>query len=333
MKARMRHTLLALLLGAACCGQAAAQSTTLSTTQAAPYPSRAIRMVVPFPPGGPNDIVGRTIGQKLQERWGQAVVIDNRPGASSVIGTEFVVKSPPDGYTLMVGGPSLALTRFLFSKAPYDVDRDLAPVILVAKIPNVLLVHPSVPARNVAELVALARAKPGVLNYGSTGTGTATHLFAALFERIAGVKLNHIPYKGTAPAVNDLLAGQIEILFDSLSTALPNLRAGKVRALGITNSTRSPSAPDIPTLAEEGVTGYEAVGWFGIVAPAKVPEPVIAALNAEIAQVIRLPDVQERLARLGGEPAAGSAADFGAYIRVEADRWGRVMREAGVKME
>ena len=305
--------------------------TPLASSQS--FPSRPIRLVVPFPPGGPNDIVGRTIGQKLQERWGQPVVIDNRPGASSVIGTEFVVKSAPDGYTLMVGGPSLALTRFLYAKVPYDVDRDIAPVILVAKIPNVLLVHPSVLARNVAELVALANSKPGQLNYGSTGNGTATHLFAALFERITGASLNHVPYKGTAPAVNDLLAGQIQILFDSLSTALPNLRAGKVRALGITNSTRSPSAPDIPTLAEEGVTGYEAVGWFGIAAPAKVPPEIINALNNEIAQIIRIPDVQDRLNRLGGEVAGGPPASFAAYIRTEAERWGRLIREAGIRTE
>lgn len=297
------------------------------------YPARPIRLVVPFPPGGPNDIVGRTIGQKLQERWGQPVVIDNRPGASSVIGTEYVVKSAPDGYTLLVGGPSLALTRFLNAKAPYDVDRDIAPVILVAKIPNVLLVHPSVPARNVTELVALANSKPGQLNYGSTGTGTATHLFAALFERTTGAPLNHVPYKGTAPAVNDLLAGQIQILFDSLSTALPNLRAGKVRALGITNSTRSPSAPDIPTLAEEGVTGYEAVGWFGIAAPAKVPPEIINSLNAEIGQIIRIPDVQDRLNRLGGEIAGGPPSAFSAYIKSEAERWGRLIREAGIRTE
>lgn len=297
------------------------------------YPTRPIRLVVPFPPGGPNDIVGRTIGQKLQERWGQPVIIDNRPGASSVIGTEYVVKSVPDGYTLMVGGPSLALTRFLYAKVPYDVDRDIAPVILVAKIPNVLLVHPSVPARNVAELVELAKSKPGQLNYGSTGTGTATHLFAALFERTTGAPLNHVPYKGTAPAVNDLLAGQIQILFDSLSTALPNLRAGKVRALGITNSTRSPSAPDIPTLAEEGVTGYEAVGWFGIAAPAKVPPEIINALNTEIGQIIRMADVQDRLNRLGGEIAGGPPSSFAAYIKSEADRWGRLIREAGIRTE
>ena len=297
------------------------------------YPARPIRLVVPFPPGGPNDIVGRTIGQKLQERWGQPVVIDNRPGASSIIGTDYVVKSAPDGYTLMVGGPSLALTRFLYAKVPYDVDRDIAPVILVAKIPNVLLVHPSVPAKNVTELVALANSKPGQINYGSTGTGTATHLFAALFERITGAPLNHVPYKGTAPAVNDLLAGQIQILFDSLSTALPNLRAGKVRALGITNSTRSPYAPEIPTLAEEGVTGYEAVGWFGIAAPTKVPPEIINSLNAEIGQIIRIADVQERLNRLGGEIAGGPPSSFAAYIKAEADRWGRLIREAGIRTE
>ncbi len=322
-----------LLLALATCVTATCLSVVAPLASAQSYPTRPIRLVVPFPPGGPNDIVGRTIGQKLQERWGQAVIIDNRPGASSIIGTEYVVKSAPDGYTLMVGGPSLALTRFLYAKVPYDVDRDIAPVILVAKIPNVLLVHPSVPARNVAELVALANSKPGQLNYGSTGTGTATHLFAALFERTTGAPLNHVPYKGTAPAVNDLLAGQIQILFDSLSTALPNLRAGKVRALGITNSTRSPSAPDIPTLAEEGVTGYEAVGWFGIAAPAKVPPEIINSLNAEIRQIIRIADVQDRLNRLGGEVAGGPPSAFSAYIKAEADRWGRLIRDAGIRTE
>jgi len=298
--------------------------------QAQTYPSRPLRMIVPFPPGGPTDITGRTISSKLSERFGQPVVVDNRPGASTVIGTDLVAKAPADGYTLLLGSNSIALQPLLQAKLPYDPARDLAPVILAARIPNVLVIHPSVPATTVAEFIALAKAKPGSINYASVGNATGPHLFGELFRSLTGVDIVHVPYKGTAPAVNDLLGGQVQALFDSLATALPNIRAGKLRALGVTSLQRSRAAPDIPTLAESGAPGYEATGWFGVLAPAGTPPEVIARLNAEIGAILRLPEVEERFIQFGAEGGGGSPGDFAAFIRAESVKWGRIIREAGI---
>ncbi len=297
------------------------------------YPSRPVRLVVPFPPGGPTDIVGRTIAQQLQERWGQPVVVENRPGAGAIIGMDAVAKAAPDGYTLLLGSNSLALNKSLYSKLPFELERDFAPVILITRIPNVLVVHPSVPATTVAELIALAKAKPGQLNFASVGTGTGPHLFAELFISQAGIQLVHIPYKGTAPAVSDLLAGQVQMLFDSLATALPNIRAGKLRALGVTSASRAQAARELPTLAEAGVSGYEATGWFAIAVTGGTPADIIARLNADLGRALDTAAVRDRLERLGGEVVGGTPEQFAAFIRAEMSKWDKVIRGAGIKAD
>ncbi|HWI35767.1 MAG TPA: tripartite tricarboxylate transporter substrate binding protein [Burkholderiales bacterium] len=297
------------------------------------YPSKPLRLIVPFPPGGPTDITGRTIGEKLQQRLGEPVVVENRPGAGSIIGTDVVAKSPADGYTLLLGSNSIALQPLLQAKLSYDPQKDLTPVILAVRIPNVLVVNPSVPARTTAEFIALAKAKPGTLNYASVGNATGPHLFAELFRSLTGVNIVHVPYKGTAPAVNDLLGGQVQALFDSLATALPNIRAGKLRALGVTSLQRSKSAPDIPTLDESGAPGYEATGWFGVLVPAGTPPEIVTRLNGEIGGILKMPDVEERFLKFGAESGGGSPADFARFIRAEQEKWGRTIRDAGIKAE
>ena len=297
------------------------------------YPSRPLRMVVPFPPGGPTDITGRTLAQKLSERWNQPVVVENRPGAGSIIGTEIAAKSAPDGYTILLGRNSIALQPLLQSKLPYDPQRDLAPVILAVRIPNVLIVHPSVPANTLAEFIALAKAKPATINYASVGNATGPHLFGELFRGMTGVDIVHVPYKGTAPAVNDLLAGQVQALFDSLATALPNIRAGKLRALGVTSLQRSKSAPDIPTISEAGAPGYEATGWFGVLVPAGTPADIIAKMNAELGAILKQPDVEERFLKFGAAGGGGTPEQFAAFIRSEQEKWGKVIREARIRID
>ena len=305
----------------------------LGTVQAQTYPSKPLRMIVPFPPGGPTDITGRTLSQKLSERWNQPVIVENRPGAGSVIGTDLAAKSPPDGYTLLLGSNSIALQPLLQAKLPYDPARDLTPVILAARIPNVLVVHPSVPANTVAEFIALAKARPGVVNYASVGNATGPHLFGELFRSMTGADIVHVPYKGTAPAVADLLGGQVHALFDSLATAIPNIRSGKLRALGVTSLQRSRSAPDIPTIAESGVQGYEATGWFGVLVPAGTSPEIVSKLNAELAGILKLPDVEERFLKFGAEGGGGSPEQFAAFIRSEHSKWGKIIKEAGIRAE
>ena len=297
------------------------------------YPARPVRLVVPFPPGGPTDIVARAIAQQLQDQWSVPVVVENRPGAGAIIGMDAVAKAAPDGYTLLLGSNSLALNKSLYSKLPFELERDFAPVILITRIPNVLVVHPQVPAGSVAELVALAKAKPGQLNYASVGTGTGPHLFAELFISQTGVKLVHVPYKGTAPAVGDLLAGQVQLLFDSLATALPNIRAGKLRALGVTSAARAQAAPDIPTIAESGVPGYEATGWFGIAVTGGTQESIVTRLNADLARALESAAVRDRLQRLGGEVVGGSPAQFAGFIRAEMNKWDKVIRDSGIRAD
>lgn len=297
------------------------------------YPSRSIRLIVPFPPGGPTDITGRTIAEKLQQRLGQPVVVENRPGAGSIIGTDVAAKSPADGYTILLGSNSIALQPLLQAKLPYDPQKDLSPVILAVRIPNVLVVHPSVPANSVAEFIALAKAKPGTINYASVGNATGPHLFGELFRSLTGVDIVHIPYKGTAPAVTDLLGGQVQALFDSLATALPNIRAGKLRALGVTSLQRSKAAEDIPTIAESGASGYEATGWFGVLVPSGTAPEIVTRLNSEIAAILQMPDVQERFLTFGAEGGGGSPGDFSAFIQSEQAKWGKIIRAAGIKAD
>jgi len=305
----------------------------VNVSLAQPYPSKPIRLVVPFPPGGPTDLLARTLGQKLQERIGQSVIIDNKPGASTIIGVDAVVKSPADGYTLLLGSNSLALNRFLILKMPYDIDRDIVPVVLLTKISNALVVHPSLPVKDLKEFISYAKANPGKITYASTGNGTATHLFGEMFASMTGIEMTHVPYKGTAPALNDLLSGQVNSMFDSLTSVIPNVRAGKVRLIGLTNSKRAVFAPEMPTLSELGLPDYEAIGWFGIAAPAKVPTEVINKLNFEINAILQTPEMAAKLSQLGGEVAGGSPDDFKLFIQSEAKKWGRVIQNAKIKME
>jgi tripartite-type tricarboxylate transporter receptor subunit TctC len=293
---------------------------------AATYPSKPIRIVIPFPPGGPTDMVARSVGAKLQEKWGQPVIAENRPGGSTIIGVDNVIKSPADGYTLLLGSNSLALNRFLIAKVPYDVDRDIAPIILVSKISNALVVHPSVPVKNLKEFLAYAKANPNKLTYGSTGQGTATHLFAEMFSMMTGVQMVHVPYKGTGPAVIDLLGGQINLMFDSLSTVITNEKAGKVRMIGLTAMERFEAEPQYPTLHEQGVTGYDATGWFGFATRSGVPRDIIDKLNAEIDAIIRTPEMRARLVGIGSNVVGGAPEVFTRHIQSEARKWGEVIQ-------
>ena len=298
------------------------------------YPSRPIRFVVAFPPGGGTDIIARSIAQKLSERLAQQVVVDNRPGAGGNIGTDVVAKSAPDGYTLLMGsaGP-LAINASLFKTMPFDPIRDLAPVTLAASTPNVLVVHPSLKATTLKELIALARARPGEINFASSGYGTPAHLAGELFNSMAGVKLVHVPYKGASPALADLLGGQVQIMFSTMPPALPHVRDGKLRALAVTSAKRSPAAPELPTVDEAGLPGFEANTWHGVVLPAGAPPSIITRLNHEIVAILHLPEVMERLSSQGAEALGSTPEEFAAYIRSETAKWAKVVRESGAKAE
>lgn len=301
---------------------------------AQPYPSKPLRLIVPFPPGGSADILARTIGQKMSEGLGQSVVIDNRPGAGTAIGAEATAKAAPDGYTIMIGTVSShAINPSLNTKLAYDPIRDFTPISPVASIPFALLVHPSLPAKSVDELISIARANPGVLNFSSAGNGTSNHLAGELFKSMARIDLVHIPYKGSAPALNDLLAGQVNMMFDLILTAAPHVKAGTVRAVAVTGKQRSSVLPDVPTIAESSLTGYEVSAWFGMFAPANLPVAVTQRLNAEIVRVMQLADVRERLASQGAEPMSGSADAFAGYVRTELAKWSSVVRTAGMRSE
>ncbi len=298
------------------------------------YPNQPIKMIVPFTAGGTTDILARTIGQKLGDALHQPVIVENRPGAGGNIGADAAAKAKPDGYTLLMGTiGTQAINASLYAKMPYDSARDFAPITLVAVVPNVLLVHPSVPAKNVAELIALAKSKPGELNFASTSTGGSPHLSGEMFKQMAGVDIVHVPYKGSAPAITDLLGGQITLMFDNLPSGLPHVKAGKLRALGVTSARRSPAAPDIPTIAESGVPGYEVDSWFGILAPAGTPAHIIARLNTEIVKILQMPDVNERLAEQGAQPVGGTPQQFAEHIRKETAKWARVVKASGAKAD
>jgi tripartite-type tricarboxylate transporter receptor subunit TctC len=297
------------------------------------YPSRPVRIVVPFSAGGPNDIIARLVAHKLGEALGQQMVIDNRPGAGGNIGTDSVAKAPGDGYTLLSAGPGSLITNPLLAKVPYDTARDFAPVSLMAGAPNVLVVHPSVPAKTVEELIALARAQPGRLNYASAGPGSNAHLAAALFAAMAGVDLAHVPYRGTGPGLNDLAAGQVQLAIFGIPPVLPHVKRGALRALAVTGKRRSTELPDVPTVDEAGVPGYEVNPWYGLLAPAGTPAPIVARLSAEVTKIVRAPDMRDKLAAQGAEAAGGTPEEFAAVIRTDTVLWTRVIREAGIKGE
>jgi len=298
------------------------------------YPSKPIRFVVPFPAGGPLDIVARSIGQELTKSWGQPVIVDNRPGAGGNIGADFVAKSAADGYTILMGAVSThAINVTLYSKLPYDPVKDFAPITLITSVPNVLVLHPSVPANNVKELIAIAKAKPGQLDFASGSTGSAGHLAGELFKSMAGVDMVHIPYKGAAPAVIDLLAGHVSLMFDNMSSALPNIKTGRVRAIAVTTLKRSPLLPQLPTISESGLRGFDISTWFGVFAPAGKPPAIVTRLNTEIVRILHTPDMKERLATLGAEPVGNKPDEFAAFIRSEIPKYARVIKASGAKAD
>jgi len=311
-------------------GDVLAQSGTAANR--ADYPTRAIRMIVPFPPGG-SDTVARLIAQRLNEQLGQQVVVDNRPGAAGVIGTQLAAQAPADGYTLLFITASLTIVPNS-ARLPYDLSRDFAPISPLATAPLLIVVHPSVPARSVNELIQLAKARPGQLNYASSGTGSITHLAAALFSTVTGSRLVHIPYKGTGPAQTDVIAGDVQIMFGILGPALPFVRSGKLIGLGVTSSQRSTLAPDVPTVSEAGVPGYEAATWYGMLAPGKTPEPILAQLHGKVRTVVMSPDIVSRLAATGFEPMpAMDRKEFGNYIRTEIAKWSNLIKTTNIVLE
>jgi len=313
-----------LLLAALCqAGLAQAQ---------APFPNKPIRLIVTSPAGGSNDILNRTLGAKLAENLGQPVLIDNRPGASGFVAAEMVAKSPADGYTLLAATEATLVTNPLFfPKVPYDPERDFAPVAIAVEVSYVLLVHPSVPAKTVRELIALARSKPGQLNYASSGNGSSFHLSMELFKRMAGVDIVHVPFKGSALSVNSMLAGEVQIMFNGTPNGVPLAKSGRLRALAVAGAKRSPLAPELPTIAESGLPGYEMGGWFGTVAPTGTPAPVIAKLNSEYVRALRAPEVRERLEGFGFEVVGSTPSEFASRMRSESQRVARVIRESGAK--
>ncbi len=320
----LRTLLICLMFTAA--GPAAAQAT---------YPTRAVRFIVPYPPGSGTDIVARMLGQKLADAWGQQVLVDNRPGAGAIIGVDAIAKAAPDGYTIGIAdnGP-LAINPALYPKLPYNPLRDFAPITLVANLPFILVVHPNVAATSVAELVALAKARPGQINYASVGNGSAVHLATELLKTRAGIDLVHVPYKGSAPALNGVLSGEAQVMFVNLLSSQQLVKAGKLRALATGTPKRLLAMPDLPTVAEAGVPGYEYLAWFGVVAPAATPRPIIERLNADLRRVIALPEIRERMVNQGGmEPVGGSAESFAALIPAEIEHWGKLVRETGARVD
>ena len=302
-------------------------------TLAQNYPNKAVRVIVPFPAGGSTDIVGRTVAQKLSELWGQPVVVDNRAGGGTVIGTDIVAKAAPDGYTLLVTPAPFTINPSLLAKLPYDALADFAPITLINTTPLVVVVNPGVPARSVKELMALAKARPGQLNFGSSGTGGSNHLAGELFNAMAGVKMVHIPYKGNAPALIDLAGGHVDLIFNGLTSALPLIKSGKLRALAVTSLQRSAALPDAPTLDEVALKGFVAVAWNGLGAPANTPRDVIAKINTDVVRIVSSPELKERLKAEGSDPVGSTTGQYAAFLRDEIAKWAKVIKFARVKAE
>ncbi len=297
------------------------------------YPSRPIRVIAPTSAGGGNDIVARLVAQGLSERLGRPVVVENRPGAGTIIGTEIVAKSPADGYTLLMGQSTLAINPATYRKIPYDAIRDFVAVTQAVSLPLLMVVHPSLPAKSVKELIALAKARPGEILFASSGHGTNSHLTMELFASMAQIRMTHVPYKASTQAAIDLIAGHVAILTTSISSSIPHVRAGKMRALGVTSAGRVAAAPDLPTIAEAGLPGYESVQWSGLLAPAGTPRDIIARLHKEAVAILRAPDSRERLASDGSEVIANSPEEFAAVLRAETVKWAKVVKAAGIQPE
>ncbi len=297
------------------------------------FPAKTIRLILPFPPGGPTDLLGRAVAQKLSDQFGHQVVADNRPGAGGNLGLELAAKAAPDGHTIVLSSPLISISPSLYSRLNYDPVKDLAPISLIAQIQNVLLVHPSVPARSLKELVAIARAAPGKLNYGSGGVGTTTHLAPELLQSLAGIKLVHVPYKGSGLALVALIGGEIDMLIMAVPAASGQIQAGKVRALAVLSPQRATVIPNVPTSKEAGIQNFEVPIWYGILAPAGVSAEIIGRLNAELTRALTAPDMKDRLATVGIEPTSSTPEQFGSFIRSEAVRYAKVIKDAGIKAE
>ena len=320
----MNKLLPLLLIFSAATAQAA------STGSAQAYPARPIRVIVPTSPGAGADIVSRIVAQRLSDTVGQQFIIDNRAGAGANLAAEITAKAAPDGYTLFIATPAHAINPSLYNRLSYDIVRDFVPISQMSSGYYVIVVHPSVPVKNVKELIALAKAKPGQLNYASAGPGNATHLAGELFKSLAQVDMVHIAYKGSGPGVIDLVAGQVQVMFPNLTSAISFIKSGRLRALATTGEHRAQTAPDIPTVIESGLKGYSVIGWYGLAAPAHTPQPIITKLNAEVVKVLNQPDMKERLAADGAEPAPSTPAEFAALIKAEIAKWGKVIKDAGL---
>jgi len=302
--------------------------------QAQAYPAKPIRIIVPSPPGDGSDLMARAIGDKLALAWNTPVVVDNRMGAGGRVGAEAAAKAAPDGYTLIMGNAgSHGINAALYADLPYDIERDFAPITQVMRAPNVLVVSPALPAANVRELIALFKANPGKYSYGSGGNGSSAHLSAELFKSMAGVDVVHVPYKGASPALTDVIAGRVAMFIGNLPPAMPHIKSGNVRALAVTTAQRSALVPDIPTLAESGLPGFETVAWFGLFAPAGTPKPILDKLQAEVARIVREPEIRERMTALGGEPVGNSPEAFAAIVKGDVAKWKKVVKDANVHVD
>ena len=297
------------------------------------YPSRPVKFILPFPPGGGTDILGRVIAEQLSANLGQPVVTENRGGAGGNVGAEAAAHSAPDGYTIVLVAPSLAISKTLYSKLNYDPVKDFAPISLVATVPNVMITNPAVEAKNLQEFIELARSRPGAMNYGSGGAGTSNHLAGELFNIVTGTKLVHVPYKGVNLAMQGVLAGEIQLVFIGIPAALPHIKAGKLRALALVAPQRSPALPEVPTVAEAGLKDFEVTTWYGILAPAGTPRPIVSRLNAELVKIMHTPDVRERLASMATDPLTSTPEEFAAYLKQEIAKWGDVVRKSNLKAD
>lgn len=297
------------------------------------FPAKPVRVVVPYPPGGPTDIVARVLFQQVAEATGQQFLIDNRAGAGGNIGAELVAKSPPDGYTVLIGTTAHAINMSLFKNLNYDIQKDLIPVSLLTQGPLVLVAHPQFPASSVKEVIELAKTKSGGLNFASSGNGQSTHLSAELFNTMAGIKMAHVPYKGSAPALTDVMSGQVDVMFDTTLSAMPFVKAGKLKALGLTSAVRSPAAPDVPTIAESGLPGYEVFAWNGVLVPAGTPKAIIQQLNDHIRKAMLLPQVKDKFSAQGFAASWNSPESFGVFLKTEVDKWGRTVKASGATLD
>ena len=297
------------------------------------YPSKPIRIIVPYPPGGFNDTLARTLGQKFTESWHQPVIVDNRPGGGSTIGTNLAAKAPADGYTLLIVSFAFAVNPALYGALPYNSDGDFTPVVLAASTPNLLVVNPQLPVKSVKELIALAKSKPGKLNYASAGSGSSNHLSMELFKALTGTNMVHIPYKGSAPAVTDLIGGQVDLMFDNVPNVLQQVKAGKLHALAVSSKQRSPFVKELPSVAEAGVPEFDVSVWFGVMAPAGTPRPVIAKLNAQINGILKFAEIRQAFHSQGVEPSGGTPEEFSAFLISQKKKWGKVVKDSGAKAE